>query len=139
MILLNILKKIHTPYEKMIAIGNISEEIILSINDYWKNFDIKITKNLLIVDADQFMSIIIYVILKSQIPQLLIHLKIIQEFTTSKSKSTKMGYFYITLEASIMYILQLKDEICLNSIKEIIKNSIKENMINDNNSFINIV
>ena len=123
----------------MIAIGNISEEIILSINDYWKNFDIKITKNLLIVDADQFMSIIIYVILKSQIPQLLIHLKIIQEFTTSKSKSTKMGYFYITLEASIMYILQLKDEICLNSIKEIIKNSIKENMINDNNSFINIV
>ena len=123
----------------MIAIGNISEEIILSINDYWKNFDIKITKNLLIVDADQFMTIIIYVILKSQIPQLLIHLKIIQEFTTSKSKSTKMGYFYITLEASIMYILQLKDEICLNSIKEIIKNSIKENMINDNNSFINIV
>ena len=123
----------------MIAIGNISEEIILSINDYWKNFDIKITKNLLIVDADQFMSIIIYVILKSQIPQLLIHLKIIQEFTTSKSKSTKMGYFYITLEASIMYILQLKDEICLNSIKEIIKNSIKENMITDNNSFINIV
>ena len=123
----------------MIAIGNISEEIILSINDYWKNFDIKITKNLLIVDADQFMSIIIYVILKSQIPQLLIHLKIIQEFSTSKSKSTKMGYFYITLEASIMYILQLKDEICLNSIKEIIKNSIKENMINDNNSFINIV
>ena len=129
---LNKLKKINTPYEKMLIIGNISLEITSCINEYWKNLDNIITKSLLRIDADELMSIFIYIIIKSQYPELLIHIKIIKEFTTCITKNTMMGYYYVTLDASIMYILDIKDKIELKDTKE----TLKKSFLPDKKSFV---
>ena len=114
---------INVPHEKMSLIGTVSEEITSSINEYWKNLDNIITKSLLSIDADELMSIFIYIIIKSQFPEILIHSKIIKDFTTCVSKNTMMGYYYVTLDASILYIWDIKDKKCLKDTKEMLKKS----------------
>jgi hypothetical protein len=120
---LNQVKAINSPYEKMHIIANISNQITSCINSYWKNYEKVITKSLLNIDADELMSIFIYIIVKSQLPELLIHTKIIKEFTTCVTKNTMIGYYFVTLDASVMYILDLKDTNILKNTKEILKKS----------------
>ena len=80
--------------------------------------DIIMTSSLLNIDADELMSIFIYIIIKAQMPNLLIHMKIIKDFTTSITKTTMMGYYFATLEASILFILDFDlDETNFKTIK----------------------
>jgi len=61
------------------------------------------------------MTIFLYIIIKSQMPEISIFAKMIKNFTTSTTKLTTIGYYYSTLEATIVYIEQLTDT------KEVIK------------------
>ena len=61
------------------------------------------------------MTIFLYFIIKSQMPEISIFAKMIKNFTTSTTKLTTIGYYYSTLEATIVYIEQLTDT------KEVIK------------------
>ncbi len=61
------------------------------------------------IDADELMTIFIYIIIKTQMNDILIHSKFIKEFTTSTTRSTMIGYYYTTLEASLIYILDVND------------------------------
>jgi hypothetical protein len=108
--LLKSIRSFSIPYEKMQTIANISSQITESINSYWKDFSNIITSSLLNIDADELMTIFIYIIIKSQMSDILIHSKFIKEFTTNTTKSTMMGYYYTTLEASLIYILEVKDK-----------------------------
>ena len=126
------MKNIKTPYEKMLQISNISIDITSCVNDYWKDFEKIISNSLLNIDADELMSIFIYIIVKSQMPELLIHTKIIKEFTTCVTKNTMIGYYYVTLDASLIYILDVKDKKSLKLAKEVLKTS----FLPDKKSFI---
>lgn len=66
--------------------------------------------SLLSIDADQLMTIYIYIILKADIPELIIHSELVKQFTTSMTKSTMLGYYFTTLEGSLNYILEIKDK-----------------------------
>jgi len=120
------LKKVNenkNPYEKMMLIASISSEITSCVNDCWKGLDKIITKSLLNIDADELMSIFIYIIIKSQISELPVHTKIIKEFTTCVTKNTMIGYYFVTVDASILYILDIKDKFLLKDSKEVIRSS----------------
>jgi hypothetical protein len=108
--LLKSIRRHRIPYEKMMIIANISSQITESINNYWKDLAKVITSSLLNIDADELMTIFIYIIIKSQMSDILIHSKFIKEFTTMTTKSTMIGYYYTTLEASLIYILEVKDK-----------------------------
>ena len=87
-------------------IAKISTEITNCVNYCWEGMENYISPTLLNINADELMSIFIYIALKSQMPDLLIHKKIISEFTTKTTKQSTIGYYNITLEAAIEYIIK---------------------------------
>jgi len=93
----------------MMLISTISLQITDCVNEFWQEFENIIAPNNLNIDADELISIFIYILIKSKIYDLLIHTRIIKDFTTSSSKSTMIGYYYVTLEASLLYILEIKN------------------------------
>ena len=103
------IKKYKTPFEKMMIIANISNEITDCINDFWQEMEEYIKKDYLSIEAEQIMTIFIYIIIKSGIIDIFVHCKIIKLFTTCTTKSSMIGYYYSTVEASITYIKTLKD------------------------------
>ena len=108
---LKILKKCKIPFEKMLYIASMSTEITECVNLFWKDIVNFTSPTFLHINADELMSIFIYLIIKSQMSDILIHIKFIEEFTSNATKKTMIGYYTTTLEAAIEYIqrgLQLK-------------------------------
>ena len=107
--LLKQIKKYKTPFEKMMIIASISNEITDCINDFWQEMENYIKKDLLGIEAEQIMTIFIYIIIKSGITDIFVHCKMIKYFTTSTTQTSMIGYYYSTIEASITYIRDLKN------------------------------
>ena len=123
--LLKQIEKYKTPFEKMMIIANISNEITDCINDFWQEMEQYIKKDFLSIEAEQIMTIFIYVIIKSGISNIFVHCKLIKLFTTCTTKSSMIGYYYSTVEASIMYIKTLKD------VDELFKNKGKNKIFGE--------
>ena len=108
--LLKQIKKYKTPFEKMMIIASISSEITDCINDFWINLSDYIKNDLLNLEGDQLMSIFIYIIIKSQIYDISVHCQIIKNFTTCITNASMIGYYYSTVEASVVYIQSIDNE-----------------------------
>jgi hypothetical protein len=130
--LLKTISKYRVPFEKMMLIATISSEITECVNIFWKDFNEVISSSLLNIDADELMTIFIYIIIKSQMSELLIHSKFIKEFTTSTTRSTMMGYYYTTIEASLIYILSVNNK---NDLLN--RDKIRQSLVPNKTSFIN--
>lgn len=115
--LLKQIEKYKAPFEKMLIFASLSNEIKNCIDDYWKDMEDYIKNDLLGVEAEQLMTIFVYIISKAQIEDILVHCKLIQLFTTTMTKSSMIGYYYSNAEASVNYIQTLK------SVKELFKGS----------------
>ena len=103
---LNIYK---SPYEKINIIANLSNEITDNINFYWEDFNNFIEQKLLQIDAEQLINIFIFIIIKSQMKEILIHCCFIKNFITTLTKSSLIGFYFSNVEASISYILNIKN------------------------------
>ena len=124
-LLLKQIEKYKTPFEKMMIIASISNEITDCINDFWQEMEEYIKKDFLGIEAEQIMTIFIYIIIKSGITDIFVHCKMIKLFTTCITKSSMIGYYYSTVEASIMYIRTLKN------VDELFKNKGKNKVFGD--------
>ena len=98
------LKHAKTPFDKMMIIASMSTEITQCVDTYWNNMDDYLPNYFLSINADEFLSLFIFVVIKAQFPELIIHQKIIQYFTTKTTKSSTIGYYNLTLNAAIEYI-----------------------------------
>ena len=116
--LLKQIEKYKAPFEKMLIFASLGNEIKSCIDDFWKHMDGYFKSEILGVEAEQLMTIFIYIIAKAQINDILVHCKMIQLFTTSMIKSSMIGYYYSNAEASVKYIQNLKN------IKELLKGNI---------------
>ena len=127
--LLKQIERYKAPFEKMLIFASLGNEIKNCIDDFWKDMEDYITKDLLAVEAEQLMTIFIYIISKARIEDIMVHCRLIKLFTTSMTKSSMIGYYYTNAEASVTFIQTLKN------VKELIK---KGNIfdINENNSHI---
>ena len=69
-------------------------------------------------------------------PELLIHNKIINEFTTKTTKQSTIGYYLITLEAAIEYIQKdiFTEKKLYNQNNELVNKN--KNIFDDNNDII---
>ena len=123
--LLKQIQKYKSPFEKMLIFASLGNEIKNCIDDFWKDMEDYIKNDLLGIEAEQLMTIFIYIIIKAQINDILVHCKLIQLFTTSMTKSSMIGYYYSNAEASVTFIQTLKD------VKELYKG---KNRIFENNS-----
>lgn len=105
--LLKSISEYRAPFEKLIIIASLSAEITVCVNNYWKNMKKIISPSLLSIDADELMTIYIYLIIHSQMPEIFIHSAFVKYFTTSYTKSNMVGYYYSTLEGSLEFLLSI--------------------------------
>ena len=60
------------------------------------------------VEADELMKILIYIVYKSKMSKLFVHLDFIKYFTIKETWSTMIGYYYTLLEGAINFISEIK-------------------------------
>jgi len=85
-----------------------------------------IKKDYLNIEADDILNIFLYVLIQTQMPEILIENKIINNFTTELIKSSSLAYNLSLLEASIDYINGLKDINNLNVDENALKDASKK-------------
>ena len=107
--LMKSIKKYKTPFEKILLIAAISDQIMESATSFWTDMEPYIEKDYLFIEADEITSIFLYIIIQSQMPEILLYCKIINNFTTQFTKAFNIAYNYTLLEASVDYIKELKD------------------------------
>ena len=107
------LKKIvdfKVPLEKLIIVASVSSIITNCVNRFWKNTENIIKPEMLNIDADELMTIFIYIIYKCDLPSLFVHADFINYFITKTTKSAMIGYYYITLQGCLDFLLEIKDK-----------------------------
>ena len=114
------LKKYKAPFEKIVIIAAISDQITESATTFWSEMEKYIKKDFLSIEADEIMAIFLFIVIRCQMPEILIFSKMITNFTTPNTRSFSISYNYTLLEASMEYIMSLRD------LKELVKDEVKE-------------
>ena len=124
--LLKSITKYKTPFEKIIVLAAISDQIMESANNFWKGMEQYIDKDFLFIDGDEFLKIFLFVVIKAQMPEILIECKIINNFISDFTKRFNLAYNYSLLEASIDYINDKNDINNLNTNDDSLRNASKD-------------
>ena len=95
-----------TPLDKLSIIALTSVLITESIDNFWKGK--KIEKKLLNIDADELMSIYLYITYNMDLPSIYTELDFINYFTGSITKQSMIGYYYTTIEGCLNFIMSSK-------------------------------
>ena len=101
-----------TPLDKLSIIALTSVLITESIDNFWKGK--KIEKKLLNIDADELMSIYLYITYNMDLPSIYTELDFINYFTGSITKQSMIGYYYTTIEGCLNFIMSAKTKEDLN-------------------------
>ena len=83
---LNEIKEYKAPFEKLLIMSGISNLIKECVDEYWKDNKNLIRPSLFNIDTDNIIGIIIYIIIKSNNPNLFIHCGFVENFTMQSSK-----------------------------------------------------
>ena len=137
------LPTIKSPYKKMMLIASISTEITECVNSYWAGMENMLpSSGYLQVNSDELLKIFIFIVAHSQLSDLFINAKFVQNFTFSLTKSSMIGFYNSTLDAAINYIqIKLLEDIKDNDkigINEELKKSIIASLSIRNNTSHNI-
>ena len=96
---------VNSPMEKIKVIVSLNSIICKAIDDFWK--DIPVPKEKLTIDADQYLSILVYIVIKSNTKDMFTHICLSNEFATLGSTSSYNAYSLTTLQASFYHLLNL--------------------------------
>ena len=121
--LLNSLKKYKAPFEKIVIIAAISDQITECASSFWSEMENYIKNSFLFIEADEIMTIFLYIMIRSQMPEIIVFSKMITNFTTPNTRSFNLSYNFTLLEASLEYISTLRN------IKELLKG--EDNQLKD--------
>ena len=137
------LPTIKSPYKKMMLIASISTEITECVNSYWAGMENMLpSSGYLQVNSDELLKIFIFIVAHTQLSELFINAKFVQNFTFSLTKSSMIGFYNSTLDAAINYIqIKLLEDIKDNDkigINEELKKSIIASLSLRNNTSHNI-
>ena len=107
---LKTISEFRIPLEKLVVIASVSSLITDCVNKYWKCMENYITPSLLTINADELMTIFLYIVYKCHMPMLFVHADFIKYFTSPTTKATMIGYYFTTLEGCLNYLLEIKDK-----------------------------
>jgi hypothetical protein len=108
---INYLKQIDTykvPLEKLIVIALISVIITDCVDKYWDPIRKDLSPKFLNIDADELMSIYLYITYNMDLPSIYTELDFINYFTGSITKQSMIGYYYTTIEGCLNFIMSAK-------------------------------
>ena len=111
------IKDYKTPLEKLTIIAFTNIEITKSIDEYYKDKK-DISKGFLNIDADELMSIYLYIFFNMRLPSILTELDFIKYFTTKITKKSMIGYYYTTLYGCYEFLMKAfsKEDLTKNSV-----------------------
>ena len=118
--LFSTLKKYKAPFEKIVIIAAISDQITESATTFWSEMEKYTKKDFLSIEADEIMAIFLFIVIRCQMPEIIIFSKMITNFTTPSTRSFSISYNYTLLEASMEYIMSLRD------LKELVKDDVNQ-------------
>ena len=90
--LLNSLKKYKAPFEKIVIIAAISDQITECASSFWSEMEKYIKNSFLFIEADEIMTIFLYIMIRSQMPEIIVFSKMITNFTTPNTRSFNISY-----------------------------------------------
>ena len=108
------LQHLPNPMKKLNCIMDTTRRICECIDDYWKA-DVEMSKDMLVINADQILTIFIHVVLKARIKNLNSHVRLINEFVRQEVLFGNCGYYCSTVAASLEHITLL-DEVMLRKL-----------------------
>ena len=106
------------PMEKLQCIVNLNSMICCCIDKFW--VDIPVPREKLLIDADQYLSILVYILIKANTKDLFTHITVSNEFANLGSASSYNAYSLVTLQASFYHLLNINLE------TTIIENKVEE-------------
>ena len=89
-----------TILDKLEIMFNLRNIILTEIDDFWKGFPYLEEKRL--VDADNLLSIFIYLVIKSQLVNLIIDIEIINDFINKSLKLSRKGILSLTFRLLLL-------------------------------------
>jgi len=95
---LSTLQERRSPIHKLKTILKVIELISVAIEEFYKQFGVINSKKL---DADQTLSICLYVVARSGLHNITTHCKLIERFSTTNVLHSVSGYYATTLEACV--------------------------------------
>ena len=118
--LLTNLKKYKAPFEKIVIIAAISDQITESATTFWSEMEKYIKKDYLSIEVDEMMAIFLFIVIRTQMPEIIIFSKMITNFTTPSTRSFSISYNFTLLEASLEYISSIRN------LKDLVKDDVKQ-------------
>ena len=98
------MKNYNTPLDKLTIIALSSVLITDCVDNFWK--DVKdLPPKYLNIDADQLMSIYLYIVYSMNLSSIYTQLDFINFFTGEKTKKSMIGYYYTTFDGCISFIM----------------------------------
>ena len=118
--LLTNLKKYKAPFEKIVIIAAISDQITEAATTFWSEMEKYIKKDFLSIEVDEMMAIFLFIVIRTQMPEIIIFSKMITNFTTPCTRSFSISYNFTLLEASLEYISSIRN------LKDLVKDDVKQ-------------
>jgi hypothetical protein len=110
------IEKQFSPLKKLSVVVQCSRTLCECVDEYWKD-DVSVSKEDLVISADQILSIFLYIVFKARIPDLAGHVQMICEFGRKIIQNGSMGYYVTTLEACVEQVETMSPEL-LTRIRE---------------------
>ena len=109
------IKEYNTPLDKLTIIALTSVLVTDCVDNFWKDVK-KLPEKYLTIDADQLISIYLYIVYNMELNSIYTQLDFIKHFTGSKTQKSMVGYYYTTIEGSLNFIMSA------NTKEDLIKN-----------------
>ena len=97
--------RLTTPMRKLQCIAGLNAVICKCIDDFWKGANVPTDQ--LAIDADQYLSVLIYIMVKANTPNLFTHVALANEFATMGSRANYNSYCLTTLQACFYHLLNV--------------------------------
>ena len=107
--LLKNIKNYKTPFEKIVILAALSDQVMESVSTFWSSMQNYVKNTFLNIEADEIMSIFVFIVIKSQMPELFIESKIISNFTTPSTRAFNIAYNLTLMEASLETITKMEN------------------------------
>ena len=99
------IKDYNIPLDKLTIIALVSVLITDCIDEFWKTEKENLDSEFLKVDADELISIYLYIIYNLDLPSLYTQLDFIENFTGSITKQSMIGYYFTSVVGSLEFIM----------------------------------
>ena len=137
---INVLKKINSirkPLQKLKKILEVSDSIKKNIKEFYDENKLTHVKYKQL-DGDDILAIFLYVLAKTNMKNMRVHLRIIEKFTTENILNSKNGYYLMVIQLCLRFLENLNpedlkkrnEENKRNMITEKVKEWIREKRIN---------